>query len=271
MSDGKRGEPEKEKAPWFKVLGCSPMIEAVLFDLDDTLLGNNMEQFISQYFVMLGEYAQPYLDRDTFLKELLFSTQAAMANTDTAVSNREVFWAVFQERTGLDPAELEPFFDEFYRHQFPRLQTVTEHRPVAADLVRLCFEQGAKVVVATNPVFPRAAIEERLLWAGVPVTEFPYALVTTYENMYATKPHQAYYRQILNTVEVVPEATLMVGDDWKNDVEPTAALSMFNYWVSDKAIPPDETLVTDYGSLSNLHALLASGWLRQLTAPDGGP
>lgn len=247
------------------------MIEAVLFDLDGTLLGNNMDQFISHYFAMLGEYAQPYLDRETFLKELLFSTQAAMANTDTAVSNREVFWATFQERTGLDPAELEPFFDEFYRHRFPRLQTVTEHRPVAADLIRLCFDQGAKVVVATNPVFPRVAIEERLLWAGVPVTEFPYALVTTYENMHATKPHPTYYHQILNTIDVVPEATLMVGDDWENDIEPTAELGMFNYWVNEKETPPDEMLVTDYGSLPKLRQLLSSGWLRQLTAPDGAP
>lgn len=241
------------------------MIQAILFDLDDTLLGNSMKAFIPQYFDLFGKHAGQYLEKKRFLAELLYCTQAMMANTDPAVSNRNVFWAAFEQRTGLQTAELEPFLDQFYRRHFSQLQAVTQQRPAAVELIRLCLARGLQVVIATNPVFPRVAIEQRLLWAGVPVTEYNYALVTAYENMHATKPHQAYYRQILRTIDRSAELALMVGDNWENDIEPAAAVGLSTYWVApDGAVPPDDTLVDEYGTLDKLYELVSSGWLDTL-------
>lgn len=238
------------------------MIQAILFDLDDTLLGNNMDVFIPPYFDLLSRHVQPYLEKERFLAELLRCTRAMMTNTDTAVYNRDVFWAALERRTGLQATEMEPFFDRFYRGDFSQLQSVTQQRPAAAGLVRGCLDRGLRVVIATNPVFPRVAIEQRLLWAGVPATEFEYALVTSYENMRATKPHQAYYRQILDTIDCAPEAALMVGDSWENDIAPAAGLGLSTYWITpDGAAPPDARLVDDYGTLDKLHQLMLSGWL----------
>lgn len=242
------------------------MLQAILLDLDDTLLGNNMDTFIPHYFDLLGQKAQQFLEKERFFREMLLSTRMMMANTDTAVANHEAFWQTFVERTGLNRAELEPFFEQFYRHEFSQLQSVTQLRPVAAELVQACFDKGLKVVVATNPVFPSSAVEARLEWAGVPVTQFPYDMVTTYENMNATKPHRQYYHQILNEIGCAPEAALMVGDDWKNDIVPAADMGMFTYWIRphSQALPADETLVTAYGSLDELYALISSGWLEHL-------
>ena len=53
-------------------------------------------------------------------------------------------------------------------------------------------------------MFPHQAVEARLAWAGVPVTEYPYTLVTSYENMHAAKPHQAYYQEILAKIGCRP-------------------------------------------------------------------
>ena len=167
------------------------MIQAVLFDLDDTLLGNNIDAFMQRYFDLLARYAQPVMPREPFLRQLLASTKATMMNTDTAVTNREVFWREFCRLSQRDRVELEPFFHHFYETDFHYLQPVTHCRPAARQLVQYCRDQGVTVVVATNPLFPRVAIEKRLEWAGVPVAEFSYALVTTYENMHATKPHLA--------------------------------------------------------------------------------
>jgi FMN phosphatase YigB (HAD superfamily) len=117
------------------------------------------------------------------------------------------------------------------------------------------------VVIATNPLFPRIAIEHRLAWAGVPVTEYPYALLTAYENMSATKPHPAYYQQILEKLGCGAETAVMIGNDWANDIEPAAALGMQTYWVTDNGDnPPDPSLVTAYGSLADLHQHLQAGW-----------
>ncbi|MFO7536857.1 MAG: HAD family hydrolase [Chloroflexota bacterium] len=238
------------------------MIKAILFDLDDTLLGNDMDKFIPPYFDMLGNHVAPRYPKDKFLQALLASTEAMINNQDTAVSNRDAFWSSFAHLTGQGPDALEAYITTFYEDQFPQLQRVSEHRPIAADLVRTCLEQDWQVVIATNPLFPRIAIEQRLVWAGVPVTEFPYALVTAYENMSATKPHPAYYAQILQKLDCAPETAVMVGNDWGNDIEPAASLGLQTYWVTDNTTtPPDPTLVTAYGSLTDLHQRLQTGRL----------
>lgn len=241
------------------------MIDAILLDLDNTLLGNSMRTFIPRYFALLGRYAQKYMDEEAFIQMLLASTDATVRNTDTAVSNQQAFWQDFEERSGLDAAELEAYFDNFYRSDFHQLQQVTQRLPAAVDLVRACFAQDLKVVVATNPLFPRPAIEARLAWAGVPVTDYDYALVTTYETMHATKPHEAYYREILDKIDVRPERALMVGDDWENDVVPAAAVGLATYWIQPSgSAAPDPTLPTACGSLEELHDKIQSGWLLQL-------
>ena len=172
-------------------------IQAVLLDLDDTLLGNNTAEFMKRYFALLGEYARPVMDNETFLPHLIQATQAAIRNTDPAHTNAEVFWANFESLTGGRRVELEPFFSRFYETEFVQLQQATIVRPAAVHLVRAAFARGLAVIIATNPLFPTTAIEQRLAWAGVPVDEYPYALVTTYENMHAAKPQPAYYREIL--------------------------------------------------------------------------
>jgi len=235
------------------------MITAVLFDLDDTLLGNHVDSFLPRYFTLLGKYAQRYLDADRFLQEMMICTQQMMANTDTAVTNRDVFWNAFQQRTGLDPVELEPFFDLFYREQFPQLASIASKRPAAREMIHLAQSRGWQVVVATHPVFPRTAVLERLKWAGL--DDISFDLITTYENMHTTKPHHSYYQEILDAVGETAETTLMVGDDWENDIEPAAALGMHTFWITNGSLdlPPDLSLITGYGTLDTLFQRLQTG------------
>jgi FMN phosphatase YigB (HAD superfamily) len=241
------------------------MIKAVLFDLDDTLLGNDMDKFLPDYFALLGKHAERYLAKERFLQELMVGTQAMIASTDTAVSNRDVFWQTFQERTGLDPDELEPFFEQFYRYIFPQLVATTEKRPLAAPLVQACLDKGLKVVIATNPLFPVVAVDERLAWAGVPVTAFDYDLVTAYENMHTTKPHPAYYREILQMIDCAPETAVMIGDDWKNDIIPAVEVGLYTYWItSDGQQPPADVPLSGCGSLADLWPQVQNGWLERL-------
>lgn len=242
------------------------MIKAILFDLDDTLLGNETDQFMNGYFGLLTEYAQPIMEAGPFVEKLVAATQSAIGNTDPRLTNADVFWSRFLDATELDRAELEPFFVRFYETEFPRLQAATRPLPAAAEVVRRSFELGLRVVIATNPLFPRVAIEQRLAWAGVPITAHDYALVTTYENMHAAKPQLAYYKEILAVVDVQPHEALMVGDDWQNDILPAHAVGLYTYWVADGDLPrPDSTPITAQGTLSDLASRLDSRWLDQLS------
>lgn len=243
------------------------MIQSLLLDLDDTLLGNNVETFMKGYFSLLSDYARPHFDEATFLPSLIQGTQAMMRNTDPALTNAQVFWQNFESLTGGTRDELEPFFMDFYDQAFLRLRATTEVRPAAADLVRMAMERGLSVVVATNPLFPPHAIEHRLEWAGLPVTEYNFALVTHYDNMHAAKPQPAYYREVLAAVGVRPENALMVGDDWKNDIAPAAEAGLYTYWIADAdATPPDSTILHGQGTLDALAESVADGWLEKLGA-----
>lgn len=234
------------------------MLKAILFDLDDTLLGNDMDRFLPGYFALLGEHASRYLPRDQFLHELMTCTEAMIQNVDPTLSNRDVFWQTFEQRTGMDAAELESFFEQFYRNQFSQLEERTEKRPFAAQLVQFCFDQNLDVVVATNPLFPRIAIDARLAWAGLSVDAYDFSLVTTYENMHAAKPQPAYYAEILGKIGCPPEQALMVGNDWENDILPAHSLGIQTYWLSLDGAPSPADLPVPYGrTLQDVYTFLA--------------
>jgi FMN phosphatase YigB (HAD superfamily) len=235
------------------------MIKALLLDLDDTLLGNNTRTFMEHYFALLSEYARPRFDQATFLPSLIHSTQMTIQNTDPALTNADVFWTHFQNLTGGHRADLEPFFRRFYETEFPRLRSSTTFRPMAPELVQAAFDRDLAVVIATNPLFPQTAIEQRLAWAGIPVDKFPFALVTSYENMHAAKPQVAYYSEILTSIGCQPEEALMAGDDWKNDIAPPASMGMATFWVTNGAAEPlDPSLLYAQGTLEDLLHLLVT-------------
>ena len=227
---------------------------AILFDLDNTLLSNDMDHFIPAYFELISAYAAAVYDPQRFVRDLIAASEVMATNTDPAVSNEQAFWGTFAQLTGREPAEAIPFFARFYETEFGELRRLTAPRPEARVVVEWALDRGYAVVVATNPMFPRIAVEKRLAWAGLGVDAFDYALVTTYENMHATKPHPAYYREILARVGCPPADAVMVGDDWELDIQPAAAVGMRTYWVDAPA--GDERAADGRGPLAALPAWL---------------
>ncbi len=230
------------------------MFKAILLDLDNTLLQNDMETFVPAYLSALAGFVAGHFPPETFVRHLLRATDAVVAHTDTALTNMQVFDAVFFPALGRSREEMEPLFDEFYATRFPQLRGLTRPIPTARPLVEWAFAQGWQVAIATNPLFPRTAVEQRLEWAGVAVAEFPYPLVTTYEEMHATKPHRAYYAEIACRLGRQPEECLMVGDEWEMDIAPAMAVGMAAYWVaaSDARPPGLEDRLVGQGDLAGL-------------------
>ena len=239
------------------------MLRAILFDLDDTLLGNSMETFVPAYFQALTRYVAEWVPPERLVSELLRCTQAMEGNDGTGPTNEECFAAAFFPALGYDPDELRPIFDRFYADEFPKLRSLTHTRLEARPLVEWAFERGLQVAIATNPLFPRSPIEQRLAWAGVPVTEFYYALVTVYENMHATKAHPAYYREILTLLGRQPDECMMVGDDWVRDIAPAASVGIPVYWIAENSDTPpgDDLRLLGQGTLADLWEWTQAGGL----------
>lgn len=240
-------------------------MRAILFDLDDTLLSNEMSVFVPRYLDSLAEYASARIEKPRLMQAVLDSTEAMIANRDPATSNYDVFWARFEPFTGFDRTRDAPFFARYYEEHFPSLESLTRPVPGAPELLERCFSAGLAVVIATNPLFPRAAIVERLRWAGVDANTAPFALITTYETMHHTKPNPDYYREILRRIDCEASAATMVGNDPLSDIEPAAAVGMRTFTVDSgiDAAPHGDlgssgAEADDRGSLADAAAFLFS-------------
>lgn len=76
-------------------------------------------------------------------------------------------------------------------------------------------EKGLRTILATNPIFPRNAVESRIRWAGLEPEDFEW--ITTYENSFFCKPDPRYYLKIAETAGTDPSECLMIGNDVSDD------------------------------------------------------
>jgi HAD superfamily hydrolase (TIGR01549 family) len=205
------------------------MLRAVLIDLDDTLLDTNMERFLPLYFKALGRRMSQFVAPDELVRMLLASTRVMMNNYDPTITNQQALDADFFPRLGYPEALVRSVIQTFYEEDFPALKRYTRPRSQARPLVQALFDRGYDVVIATNPLFPRRAIEYRLDWAGI--LDFPFKLVTSYENSHFCKPNPRYYQEILDELDCRPEEAIMIGDDLENDIEPAGQLGLRTYWI----------------------------------------
>lgn len=227
--------------------------KAIFFDLDGTLLDNAMGSFLPHYFARLSARVAHIAPTKTFIAHLLAATEAMIAN-DGRATNQEVFAAAFYPFAGHSRAELEPIFEDFYTADFPILREFTTRKPEARPVVQLAFALGYDVAVATNPLFPATATRQRLEWAGV--ADFPYRLVTTYENSRFCKPNLRYFDAIAAQLGHAPEACLVVGDEDMDMVAARAGFPTFLVPGPSTNLDPATPEPTYRGSLAELIHLL---------------
>ena len=232
----------------------SHTLRAVLFDLDDTLLENNMDRFLKGYFGLLAPHVAHLVPPDKFMPALLAATRTMVEHTDPTITNQQAFIADFFPRVGRAAEEMMPVLDDFYATQFGKLRDLTRPKPEARAAVQAAFDAGCDVVIATNPLFPETAIRQRMEWADV--ADFPYRLVTSYEVMCSTKPHPRYYVKIAQHIGREPGECVMVGDDWENDIAPAMQVGLRAYWLNTTADAPADT-PTARGTLAQFGAWLA--------------
>jgi FMN phosphatase YigB (HAD superfamily) len=237
------------------------MIRCILFDLDDTLLTTNLDAFLPGYFSALSGRLSAFVPPKVLIDALMASTRLMADAHDPSLTNQQVFDADFFPRIGLAESLLRPIFEEFYRDDFPRLRALTSPRLGAREVVEAAFRCCRRVVIATQPVFPLAAIQQRMDWAGV--SGLPYRLITSYENMRTCKPMPGYYLEIASVLDCPPEDCLMVGNDLDQDITPAQRAGMATYWVTDSTagVPSGR----QRGALAHLSQLLSEA---DACAPD---
>lgn len=194
-------------------------MRAVLFDLDGTLLDLDLPAFLSRYFKALEQVAldlgPPAVAPDEFMRCVALATDDMM-RAHPGRTNRDVFSESLLRYSGIDLREQWGAFERFYREVFPSLRETARPVPGARQAVQTARDLGLKVAVATNPIFPLVAIEQRIAWAGL--DDMPFDAITAYEDMCACKPHAAYFTQTAELLGVAPDECIMVGDDARLDM-----------------------------------------------------
>ena len=239
----------------------------VLFDLDDTLLSNNMDTFLSAYLKAISA-SIPAVPQGQFIQTLLFASQKMTENMNPALALEEVFDQHFYPGIGIPRADINEDLNAFYRDRYPALRTVTQPRPQAVAAVQHAFQRGWQVVVPTNPLFPQTATHQRLAWAGLSAADYPFALVTTYEAFHFAKPNPAYCAEILGQLGCPEGPVVMVGNSLEDDLLPAAVLGIPGYWVTEDGTPVPAEL-PDGSAAGSLAGLIP--WLEARSAESFTP
>lgn len=190
--------------------------QAILFDLDGTLLPMDLDIFIKAYFGAIAKRMVPYGYEPNKLIDAIWQGTGAMVRNDGRQTNEEAFWQTVSQIYGESILADQKLFDEFYITEFGKLQAVCGYDPMASKIVHLLKQKGYRVVLATNPIFPALATQWRIRWAGLQPEDF--MLYTTYENSCYCKPNLEYYRSILQQLDIPAEECLIVGNDVGEDM-----------------------------------------------------
>jgi DinB superfamily/HAD-hyrolase-like len=131
-------------------------------------------------------------------------------------------------------------------------------------MVERAFESGYQLVIATNPLFPLTANLQRLEWAGLSTDQYPFTLVTSFENFHFAKPQPAFYAEILARLGWPEGPVVTVGDDLHRDIAASRKLGLAAFWLTEPGTtsPDGPEAPAASGRLADLIS-----WLENTPAP----
>jgi len=191
------------------------MINTILFDLDGTLLSIDATQFEKIYFGGLSSHFSDMYPPDQFIKLIWGATKAMVMDT-TDRTNEVVFMEALGSVVQDKLPEMQQRFQRFYESDFDRIQTAVTIREEILKAVDLLKQKGYTLVIATNPMFPKIAIEKRIRWTGLNRADFVY--VTSFEKNHYCKPQPQFFKEILTDLNKTAAECMMVGNDAQEDM-----------------------------------------------------
>ena len=234
------------------------MLKAVLFDLDGTLLPMDQNKFMKDYFGRLIRRLAPLgYTPESFLASMQAGI-AAMVQNDGTRTNEEAYWDAYTAISGKEILDQMAVFEDFYENEFDEVAPTCGFNPRAAELVHALQSKGIRVILATNPLFPRIATQKRIRWAGLEPEDFE--LYTTYEDIGTCKPNPAYYTTVLERQGLDPADCIMVGNDVAEDMIAGAKAGLRGFLLTDCLINTPGADVNEYphGSFDELSAYIES-------------
>ncbi|MCQ2507167.1 MAG: HAD hydrolase-like protein [Dorea sp.] len=190
----------------------------------------DQETFVKYYFPLLAKRMMKYGIEPKATINAVWQGVAAMTSHDGEQTNEAAFWECFEGLLGVKREDVEDEIIDFYGNEFNQAIAATQPTKTSNEIIKTLKNQGKKVYLATNPIFPSVATMNRIRWAGLEAGDFEY--ITVYENSYSSKPNVKYYRDLMERFDLNPEECLMVGNDAIEDLA-IRALGVKTYLVTD--------------------------------------
>lgn len=211
----------------------------VLFDLDGTLLPINGEAFEAIYFKGLSSYFLDKYEPKEFIKLIWTATKAMVLDTSSK-TNEEAFMDALQALVNEDITWMQERFNQFYLNEFDQIKIAVTPNPSIQKAVKLLKEKGYRLIIATNPMFPKIAIDKRIEWTGCDRNDFEY--VTSFEKNHYCKPQLKFYEEVLSDLNLDASQCLMVGNDINEDMI-VSKINMSTYLITNHVI--QDTIIPD--------------------------
>lgn len=230
------------------------MLDSILFDLDGTLLPMDMNEFMDIYFREMCEVFKDITEPKLLVKNIWTATAEMVRNVEP-ITNEEVFINKFNQLVNGNINEYMKRFDYFYDTAFHKTREAVKSHILIKESIEILKKKNYKLVIATNPLFPRKAIYLRINWAGLNPEDFEY--ITCYEANHYCKPQLQYYKEVLEIINRKPEQCLMVGNDVQEDMI-AGKLGMQTFLITDHIIhrTSDEILSTYKGDYNDFYTFV---------------
>ena len=214
------------------------MLKAVFFDLDGTLLYMDEPKFLEIYFSEMSNWLDANdKDADRFIEGTKVGTRAMFENNGNA-TNEEVFWRGFESYLGEVKKEDVELMDRYYDNAFEKTFITCKKNPYSKGIVRFCRDAGLKVILSTNPLFPRVATLKRMAISDLFESDFD--LVTAYENSSFCKPDPAYFLDIMKRFDLSPDEVIVFGNNTFDDGECALAAGLKCYIIESENLIENE-------------------------------
>jgi FMN phosphatase YigB (HAD superfamily) len=213
----------------------------LLVDMDGTLLDIDKKEFLAGYLQAFGQHVSDRFDPETFTKALLDGTVKMVLNNRPDRTLKEVFDSYFYPALGVEEEDIRDLIERFYVEKYSRLREITKERSEAVKLVEEAVRRGYQVVIATNPLFPKTALQQRLEWAGLDPENGQIALLPSYETFHFVKPNPVFFAECLALLGWPEGPVVMVGNDFQADIFPAQKIGLPTFYTPDASQPALES------------------------------
>ncbi len=217
--------------------GSIMKLKAVFFDLDDTLYGS-FKQGDNYGYDCMGEYAQKKLGipKDEFIKSARDSRRILGRKQPGLLPphNRALTAQMTLEYFGVNPTKhVKALHDIYWKSMFEKM----ELRPGVIELLDQLNSAGIKTAVCTDMI---SFVQfEKLDYLGL---SDKIDFLASSEEVGFDKPASPIFWLALHKCKCTAEEAVMIGDNFKHDVQGALDLGIKGVWLNWSKLPrPDET------------------------------